>query len=234
MIRKLVVLMVVGGTVLLVAPAAWAKCDPDADLDHGGCVEITSADATISGPGMGIPLTISGPPVFDIVRQAGVDGYTPYNSDPMAQFPGQDELGPRYEVLVEVSTEAGEAYSFTMDVYPYAENLAVPGAPSAWVFLPGVVEMPLAERIGGRLFTFGEVQGKAGWWKSSALYYTLTGEGLPHDPPALAGPAAASVGERAADDATSSQDVRAGLILASLAVVLILAVLAGRRRGAVA
>ena len=163
-----------------------------------------------------------------------MDGYTPYNSDPMPQFPGQDRLGPRYEVLVEVLTGTGETYSFTMDLYPYAENLAVPGAPSAWVYLPDAVEMPLAERVDGRLFTFDSVRGKAGWWKSSALYYTLTGEGLPHDPPAVAQPPAGAADEPA-DDATSSQSVRAGLFLASLAVVLVLAALAGRRRrGAIA
>jgi hypothetical protein len=229
MIRKLVVVMAVGTAVLSVAPAAWAKCDPSTDPEHGGCIEVTEAGATISGPGLSGPLTIGGPPVFDMLRQAGFSSRS-HSWSPDEWFPGEDRLGPRYDLTVEILTATGDRYRFTADLYPYAENTAVPGAPSAWVYFAEAETAPVTERVDGRLFTFDEIDGPAGWWRSSALYYTLAGEGLPHDPPIAPADGGLAVAPVPATDPGISTGARAGLVVLSLAVVVALAALTGRRR----
>ena len=128
------------------------------------------SEATITGPGLGKPIKISGTettgsPMMDLADAAGffpaAFGQQP---DPMIATPKGD-LGPRYEITYEVPTGNDSSSKIHQDLYPYATR------PYALTYT----------KPGQPIF---DMQTKGGWWTDQRLKSVLVAAGLPKTAPA--------------------------------------------------
>jgi hypothetical protein len=128
------------------------------------------SEATITGPGLGKPIKISGTetagsPMMDLADAAGffpaAFGQQP---DPMIPRPKGD-LGPKYEITYEVPTGNDSSSKIQQDLYPYAAR------PYALTYT----------KPGQPIF---DMQTKGGWWTDQRLKSVLVAAGLPKTAPA--------------------------------------------------
>jgi hypothetical protein len=199
MVRKLALAAVAVGILLALGPPATAKCFPG----EPGCPVIESARAIITGPGLDEPIVVSGPAFWELARRSGLATYRPGSDYAPDLFPGEDRLGPRYELRFVLRIEGDEPLVVVQDLYPYAPNLLVESLPAAWTFTsPGQRFVESFPGIGGGgrvVVTIGraEFEVEEGWYRSASLFQTLTEAGLPKASPV-------SVGEAPAAAPTSS------------------------------
>ena len=136
------------------------------------------SEATITGPGLGKPITISGTETTgsQIMDLADAAGFFPaafgQEPDPMIARPKGD-LGPKYEITYEVPGNGGS--QIHQDLYPYATT------PYALTYT----------KPGQPIF---DMQTRGGWWTDQRLKGVLVAAGLPKTAPAENVKASSSAG----------------------------------------
>ncbi|MDP9340862.1 MAG: hypothetical protein M3Q23_01890 [Actinomycetota bacterium] len=225
-----VVGMLAAGTVLGTVPAlakgqhagpphAW-RCPV------GGDPYCPAGHLTMVGTGLDRPVTVAGRDFWTVLYLTGA-GYRPYGYAEPSQ-PSPSGLGPRYRATYTVEPEHGPTLSMTQDLYPYAPSMA-------WAFTSN-----------GQRFRsdMGAFTTPGGWWHSAALLEVLTAHGLPATAPAGASGTARAAGALAgpgSNDGAGSDGPgspagspggpgRIWIGVAALAVLLLVAALAGRPR----
>jgi hypothetical protein len=127
------------------------------------------SEATITGPGLGKAIKISGPeqdgsPMMNLAGAAGffpaAFGQTP---DPLLYARPKGDLGPRYSIDYAVPGPNGGSQKIHQDLYPYAK-------PAAWTHMAA----------GQPIFDF---QTHGGWFTDTTLKGILVAHGLPKAPP---------------------------------------------------
>jgi hypothetical protein len=149
--------------LLVLAVAALAL--PTAAIAKG------PSEASITGPGLGKAIKISGPesegsPMMNFAEAAGFFPAA-FSQQPNPLLPGRPkgDLGPRYKVDYTVPGPEGETFHVQQALYPYASPFAVTYMKSG----QDLFRMP-----GG---TFG------GWYESTGLKDLLVKAGLPETAP---------------------------------------------------
>jgi hypothetical protein len=127
------------------------------------------SEATITGPGLGKAIKISGPeqdgsPMMNLAEAAGffpaAFGQTP---DPLIYARPKGNLGPTYAIDYVVPGPNGKNQKIHQDLYPYAK-------PGAWTHMAA----------GQPIFDF---QTHGGWFTDTRLKGILVAHGLPKAPP---------------------------------------------------
>ena len=138
------------------------------------------SEASITGPGLGKAIVISGPeeegsPMMDFAEQAGffpaAFGQEP---DPMLPAQPKGNLGPKYRIDYKVPGPDNDMFEITQDLYPYAN-------PSAVTYMPA----------GQKIF---DSTTRGGWYESPLLKDTLVAAGLPKTAPAPSARGSSSAG----------------------------------------
>ncbi|HEY3051494.1 MAG TPA: hypothetical protein VGJ40_07175 [Gaiellaceae bacterium] len=124
------------------------------------------SEATITGPGLGKGITITGPeqegsPMMDFAEAAGffTEAFEQQPSMVLSNPPPTDKLGPKYSVEYTVPGPDGGSQTIRQNLYPYAQ-------PYGTTFMAA----------GQPIFDF-ETHG--GWFTDSRLKGILVAKGLP-------------------------------------------------------
>jgi hypothetical protein len=218
-------LTLVLAALIVPATAASAKCMPGED----GCLEVTMARATVTGPGLGAPIVIDDDDFWSLARQAGLDSYRPRG---LMGEPDDAPLGPRYLIHFVVRISDGREFKVTRQVYPYAVNTIVEGVPVAW----SVSTRPQKFIEAFDIFVGGRFTVDPGWYRSASLYRTLVDHGLPAGSPVpVTAPTVAPApgADSVASDPATTNEPSIWLVLAllaALAALLVGGAVAGRPR----
>jgi hypothetical protein len=138
------------------------------------------SEATITGPGLGRAIEITGPesdgsPMMNLAEVAGffpaAFGQTP---DPMTYARPKGDLGPKYSLDYVVPGGNDVNFKIHQDLYPYAK-------PGAWTYMP----------TGQPIF---DMTTHGGWFSDSRLKGILVAHGLPKAPPAASSQSSSSAG----------------------------------------
>jgi hypothetical protein len=122
-------------------------------------------EATITGPGLGKAITITGPeedgsPMMDF---AMASGFFPaaFGQEPNPMLPDRPkgDLGPKYTIEYNVPAGEGESFAISQDLYPYAQPYAV-----------------TYMKAGQEIF---DMTTRGGWFTDAALKDQLVALGLP-------------------------------------------------------
>ena len=144
-------LLVLAALAALVLPTAALAKGPD--------------EATITGPGLAKPITVSGPEEDGSPMMAFADaaGFFPaaFGQQPNPMLPSRPkgDLGPRYTIEYNVPGGDGESWTLKQDLYPYA-------LPAAVTYM----------KPGQEIFDMTTL---GGWWSDSTLKDQLVALGLP-------------------------------------------------------
>ncbi|MEK6275630.1 MAG: hypothetical protein AABM30_09865 [Actinomycetota bacterium] len=185
-------LLVLASLVALTLPAAAIAKGP--------------SEASITGPGLGKAITITGPeeegsPLMSFAEQAGFFPAA-FGQEPDPLLPGRPkgDLGPKYKIAYTVPGPENDSFDISQDLYPYA-------SPSAVTYMPEGQEIFDSTTHGG-------------WFESPLLKDTLVAAGLPKTAAA------------AARDSSSAGFFSTGKLGALIVVLLLLgaATIAMRRR----
>jgi hypothetical protein len=170
-------LAVIGG---LAVAAVIALAGPASAKGPGDLARMpVSGSATIDGPGLARPLSLSWHgdcleycmelrrpnPFVDLVTGAGLFGF---RGDVIRDSPPQGDLGPGYDVVFSVTYRSGRSDRVTAELYPYG-----PGD-----LPPYITVEPWFRIAAGQRFLHEPLA--AGWWPSSpSLLGELRDLGLP-------------------------------------------------------
>jgi len=138
------------------------------------------SEATITGPGLGKAIKITGPesdgsPMMNLAEVAGffpaAFGQTP---DPMTYARPKGDLGPKYSIDYVVPGGNDVSFKIHQDLYPYAK-------PGGWTYMPK----------GQPIF---DMTTHGGWFTDSRLKGILVAHGLPKAPPTTSSKPSSSAG----------------------------------------
>jgi hypothetical protein len=176
---------------LVLAPAALAK---------------GPSQATITGPGLDRPLSITGNGESEGTALGYLTEYAGFfpatfgqSPDPMLSARPAGKLGPRYRIHYVVPGGEGTSYRLVQDLYPYAR-----GGPVTFM------------KAGQRIFDLDRSQG--GWYRTDpALKRLLVSSGLPRTAPSSSlGSAARSNVDAGSSGSTVALILGLGALLAIL------------------
>ena len=138
------------------------------------------SEATITGPGLGKAIKITGPesdgsPMMNLAEVAGffpaAFGQTP---DPMTYARPKGDLGPKYSIDYVVPGGNDVSFKIHQDLYPYAK-------PGGWTYMPK----------GQPIF---DMTTHGGWFTDARLKGILVAHGLPKAPPTTSSKPSSSAG----------------------------------------
>jgi hypothetical protein len=165
------------------------------------------SEASIKGPGLGKPITITGAeepgsPLMTFAEQAGFFPAA-FGQEPNPMLPGRPKgnLGPKYRIAYKVPGPENDMFHINQDLYPYAN-------PSAVTYMPA----------GQKIFD-STTQG--GWFSSPLLKETLVAAGLPKT--------AAAVTARSSSSAGFFSTGRLGVLILALLLLGTAAIVMRRR-----